>query len=82
MSVAEPNPDDEMRSMIEALGMETPDVVAATDLSDRQLVLRYQEIHRRLARSGELAQPQGPEGRELHSQHTALFLEMKKRKLS
>ncbi len=57
------------------------DVVVVTELTDIDLLERYQRITKDLARRGERLRPKTEESRSLHSERAACFLELKRREL-
>jgi len=81
VSAPAPDPSDDLRALIDGLGIQEPDVIPVGQLSERALIERYQRVQRELASRGELRDPRTEEGKELHSQHGALLIEMVRRGL-
>lgn len=80
MSILEP--DDEMRAMIEALGLSEPDAeVNVNLLNDGELITRFSEVTEKLKELDEVLYPSTDRGRELHSTRAAYMVIMKVRGL-
>lgn len=75
-------PDDSLRMMIEGLdvAVDHPTVVIK-DLNNKDLVCLYTKIQLDLMKRKELTQALTEEGKELHSQHGACLVELKRRNL-
>jgi DNA-binding FadR family transcriptional regulator len=53
----------------------------ATTMTNGELVSRYNSVKEELKARGEIVEPRTDEGRDLHSEHTALLNELHERNL-
>lgn len=75
-----PEPEDDMRAMIEAMDFEEPLVTDNVSLlTNHELVVQFNQVQREITQSGEILVAKTTRGREMHSRNSALILEMKKR---
>lgn len=84
MSVAEPNPDDDVLAAMEAQldDLEVPeDIENVQKIPSPELTMRVQHIDSKLSSMGELRQPRTQEGRDLHSTRAALLVELARRNM-
>lgn len=75
-------PEDEMRAMIEALGLAEPDPNTNVKLlTDAELVTNFGEITEQLKALGEVLRPRTEAGQALHSTRDAYMVTMRERGL-
>ena len=77
------DPDEHhVRALLENLDLSEPQgVISVSDLTDAELVSRYTAVQQDLRKMGELLEARSSLGKEFHSQHGALLVEMKRRGL-
>jgi hypothetical protein len=78
MSTADPF--EELEAMIEGLGV-AGHLREVKAMTNAELVRRYNSVKEELKGLGEIVEARTDEGRDLHSEHTALLNELHERRL-